>query len=116
MRPTVRVRKLEVRGVASATVRGVEATGDISVETSVGPGGSVTIDAGRYRGWVRIADGCWRHAPWWKVAINKVLRFFQTRRRPARLLVLATVCDETHESDDVPPRATGYALRRVLHL
>jgi hypothetical protein len=60
--------------------------------------------------WARRADGGWAHRPWFKVAINTVLRLLQPRRRPARLLVLATVCD-----DGDPPRVNGYRLRRVLH-
>ncbi len=40
--------------------------------------------------------------------INAVLRFVQTRRRPARLLVLASV----FEGD----RCVGYKFCRVLHL
>lgn len=59
--------------------------------------------------WVRTDDG-WRHRPWFKVAINAILRAVQTSRRPARLFVLATVCE-----DGDPPRILGYRFRRVLH-
>ena len=47
------------------------------------------------------------HRPWFKVAINGVLRFFQTRKRPARLFVLASL----FEGD----RLVGYCFCRVLH-
>ena len=63
------------------------------------------------RVWVQIDSG-WRHRPWFKVAINTVLRLVQTRRRPARLLVLATICTD----DGEPPRVLGYRFRRVTHL
>ena len=33
------------------------------------------------------------HRPWFKVAINTVLRVVQTRKRPARLFVLASLFD-----------------------
>lgn len=69
------------------------------------------------RGWVSYAPGCWRHRPWWKRAINSVLRFFQTRRRPARLLVVATQCALDHAGEeDEPPEVLGYTISRVLHL
>jgi hypothetical protein len=55
--------------------------------------------------------GQWMHRPWFKVALNSALRFVQTRRRPARLFVLATRCAD----DGNPPAVLGYQLRRVLH-
>lgn len=48
------------------------------------------------------------HRPWFKVAINTVLRVVQTRRRPARLVVLASVFRGE--------RCVGYRFMRVLHL
>jgi hypothetical protein len=48
------------------------------------------------------------HRPWFKVAVNAALRAFQTRRRPARLLVLASVFEGR--------RLVGYGFARVLHL
>ena len=114
----LRVDKLEVRGVGSVQVERVEATGDIRVETTASPGARVHLEIrpGRaHRAWVEVAPGCWRHAPWWKVLANKILRYLQTRRRPARLLVVASVCADDDPPID-PPRVTGYALRRVLHL
>lgn len=47
------------------------------------------------------------HRPWFKVLINTALRFVQTRRRPARLFVLASL----FEGD----RLVGYTFARVLH-
>lgn len=49
-----------------------------------------------------------RHRPWFKVAINTVLRFFQTRRRPARLFVLISIFEDE--------RLVGYRFGRMLHL
>ncbi len=53
------------------------------------------------------------HRPWFKVAINTVLRAVQTRRRPAELLVLVSLFDGT--GDDPTARCVGYRFRRVLH-
>lgn len=47
------------------------------------------------------------HRPWFKVTINAVLRAFQTRRRPVKLLVLASIFD----GDEL----VGYKFTRVLH-
>lgn len=66
--------------------------------------------------WVSYGPGLWRHRPWWKVAVNTFLRFVQTRKRPARLLVVATKCEDDPDDGEKPPVVTGYALRRVLHL
>ena len=49
-----------------------------------------------------------RHRPWFKVVINTVLRFFQKRRRPARLWVLVSVFE-----DD---RLIRYRFGWVVHL
>lgn len=54
----------------------------------------------------------WTHRPWFKVAINAVLRFVQTQRRPARIWVLASVFD----GPDEYARLLGYKFDRVLHL
>lgn len=62
--------------------------------------------------WARRDDGSWMHRPWWKRWLNTALRAVQTSERPARLVVIATVCDESTE----PPRVLGYAFRRVMHL
>lgn len=48
-----------------------------------------------------------------------MLRVFQTKKRPARLLVLATICERTPfsvEDDSVPPKVAGYKFKRVLHI
>lgn len=47
------------------------------------------------------------HRPWFKVAINAALRLLQTRRRPARLLVLASIFEGE--------RCVGYRFARVEH-
>lgn len=60
--------------------------------------------------WANL-EGEWRHRPWWKVAINTTLRALQTRRRPARLFVVVTVCTE----DGDPPRVLGYRFGKVTH-
>lgn len=47
------------------------------------------------------------HRPWFKVIINTTLRFFQTRRRPAKLFVLISIFEgET---------CVGYRFGRVTH-
>lgn len=69
--------------------------------------------------WVSYIPGQWSHRPWFKVWINTVLRVFQTKKRPARLLVLATICERTPfsvEDDSVPPKVAGYKFKRVLHI
>lgn len=58
-------------------------------------------------GWHHDGHG-WRHRPWWKVAINTVLRAFQPQ---ARKLVVVTHCREAD-----PPEVLGYGVRLVLHL
>jgi len=58
--------------------------------------------------WVLDA-GEWRHRPWWKVAINTVLRSFQDTRSGARLWLVVSVCDEREGR----PRCKGYGFRRV---
>lgn len=60
--------------------------------------------------WVRSADG-WAHRPWWKVAVNTVLRLLQPGLE--RKLVVATVCEQ---AGDAPPVVVGYRLQRVRHL
>ena len=46
------------------------------------------------------------HRPWFKVTINTVLRFVQTRRRPARLFVMVSLFDGP--SDDRYAKCVGY--------
>lgn len=64
--------------------------------------------------WVRREDR-WLHRPWWKVAINTVLRAMQ-RRGPGRKLVIFTRCDVACETVTVPPRVLGYGIGWVQHL
>jgi len=61
--------------------------------------------------WIEYVPGEWSHKPWFKVAINTVLRALQTRRRPARLFVMYTRCDESTR----PPTVLGYGFGRVTH-
>lgn len=63
--------------------------------------------------WIEV-DGKIRHRPWWKVAINTVLRAVQTKRRPAKIWVIATRCACTHPGE--PHRVIGYTLAKVEHL
>jgi hypothetical protein len=63
------------------------------------------------RGWV-LLGGEWRHRPWWKVAINSVLRALQPFTD--RKLVIATVCIDRPSGG--PPLIVDYQLRRVRHL
>lgn len=50
------------------------------------------------------------HAPWWKVAINRVLRALQPRQR--RKWVIYTHSTVTGN----PPKVLGYGFGRILHL
>lgn len=61
--------------------------------------------------WLWTADG-WRHRPWWKVAINTILRVFQPQ---ARKWVVYTVTDPPPDDPAHPPRVLGYGFGRVLH-
>lgn len=56
----------------------------------------------------RRDDGEWGHRPWWKVAINTVLRWFQPSPRK---WVIATICDDSTS----PPTVVGYTFRRIHH-
>ena len=59
--------------------------------------------------WVFVA-GAWRHRPWWKVAINTVLRALQPHTK--KKIVIYTRCDDTCD----PPRVIGFGIGRVTHL
>lgn len=58
------------------------------------------------REWVLGPCG-WRHRPWWKVAINTVLRVFQPQKRK---LVIYTRC-----AAGEPPSVVGYGIGLVTH-
>lgn len=60
--------------------------------------------------WQRADDGRWLHRPWWKVAINTVLRALQPRRRWKWVLYTRT----TRDGD--PPTVLGYGFGRIEHL
>lgn len=53
--------------------------------------------------WERTPDGDWLHRPWWKVAINTVLRAIQPR---TRAYLIYTKCDD----DTEPPTVLGYGF------
>lgn len=57
--------------------------------------------------WVRNADGGWNHRPWWKVAVNTVLRLLQPGIRRKWVVYTRSVGD--------PPVAIGYGFGRVYH-
>jgi hypothetical protein len=59
-------------------------------------------------GWVYTSAG-WRHRPRWKRVINRVLRWFQPRRR--RKWVIYTKCDDSTS----PPTIKGYGFGPILH-
>ncbi len=54
------------------------------------------------------------HRPWWKVAINTVLRWLQPHT--PRKLVVYTRCTDCEDGSDSPPRVLGYGFGRVLHV
>ena len=59
------------------------------------------------------ANGAWLHRPWWKVAINTVLRALQPWPRK---LVIYTRCE--HNGQLEPARvweAVGYGIGKVMH-
>lgn len=62
----------------------------------------------RIDNWEKV-DGKWLHRPWWKVAVNTVLRRFQRKR--SKKLVIATISTIVGE----PPRVLGYKLAFVEH-
>ena len=59
--------------------------------------------------WRMTGEG-WRHAPWWKVAINTPLRLLQWGR-PLVWLVYSRVDMSTH-----PPTVISYGFGRVAML
>lgn len=58
--------------------------------------------------WERRSDREWNHRPWWKVAINTVLRWCQPWPRKWVVYTVST-------TDGDPPRVLGYGFGRVLH-
>jgi hypothetical protein len=52
----------------------------------------------------------WRHRPWWKVAINKVLRALQPWPRKVVVYSRCIV-----PADGSRPRAIGFGIGPVLH-
>ncbi len=50
----------------------------------------------------------WVHRPWWKVAINTVLRAFQPQLR--KWLVYSVTDDST-----TPPTVLGYGFGPIMH-
>lgn len=60
--------------------------------------------------WARTTDGRWLHRPWWKVAINTVLRRLQPGVE--RKWVVYTVTSV----DGDPPVVHGYGFGRIRHL
>lgn len=63
----------------------------------------------RKSNWVYL-DGGWRHRPWWKVAINTVLRAIQ-RGRKYRWLIASKASGG--DSPDVEPVLIDYYLVKV---
>jgi hypothetical protein len=62
----------------------------------------------------RFVEGRWLHRPWWKVAINAVLRLLQPWPNK---LVVCTWIEPIAEPDhpDRCPHAIGFGFRRVMH-
>lgn len=61
-----------------------------------------------------FVDGRWLHRPWWKVAINTLLRLVQPWPNK---FVVCTWIEPTSWPDrpDRCPQAIGFGFRRVLH-
>ncbi len=59
--------------------------------------------------WVRTERG-WRHAPWWKRAINTVLRTLQPRS--GRPVLVYTIADVNAPASE-PPRVIAYGIGRI---
>ena len=61
--------------------------------------------------WLRLHDGRWLHRPWWKVALNSLLRWLQPKR--SRKLV---ICTRAYMDDPSgTPRVIGYTLAFIAH-
>lgn len=58
-------------------------------------------------------DGRWYHGPWWKRAINPVLRALQFWSEAP--YVVYSRCSH-YDSEREPPRLLGYGLGRVKRL
>lgn len=54
-------------------------------------------------------NGQWLHRPWWKVAVNTVLRLFQPQ--PYKYVIYTNCIDRENER----PIAIGYGFGRILH-
>jgi|OM-RGC.v1.035453717 hypothetical protein len=63
--------------------------------------------------WVRTDYG-WRHRPWWKVAINFVLRRLQPWTMEK--WVVFTICESVDDDSDRAPVTLGYGFGPVQHL
>ena len=64
---------------------------------------------GRARcGWC-LSGGRWLHRPWWKVAVNTILRWLQ----PGIVCKWVVYTRTTIDGD--PPRVLGYGFGRVKH-
>ena len=62
--------------------------------------------------WV-FADGQWLHRPWWKVAVNALLRSVQPW--PRKIVIYTLTATTGPDREDVRPRAVGFGIGRVLH-
>lgn len=60
-------------------------------------------------GWWTDDTGGWWHRPWWKVAINTVLRWLQPRARWKWVVYT----NSAEEGD--PPAVFGYGFGRIDH-
>ena len=63
--------------------------------------------------WFCHVSGCWMHRPWWKVAVNTILRFFQ-RRGPGDKYVIFTKADYGYDGEKTPI-TRGYGFGKVWH-
>ena len=60
--------------------------------------------------WKRLPNGGWNHRPWWKVAINTILRLLQ--RGPVKW-VIYTETPAIDPADPNPPKVIRYGFGQV---
>lgn len=70
---------------------------------------TVSAMSAKRSAWVS-SNGQWCHRPWWKVAINTVLRLLQPGKRRKWVIYTVSLTD-----DNGMPVVLNYGFGRVLH-